>query len=214
MPQNSAQITEFILVRHGETDWNKEKRIQGSTDIALNADGLAQAQRLTPRIAAMHQERKFNAAYSSDQIRARVTAEYAAQSTELTIQLDSAFRERNYGVLERLTYAEMHLREPAAAAGLLSRAIDYAIPDGESTTVFYDRVTTALAQVLRNHPGQRVLIVAHGGTIDMMRRFLTNTALTVPRDFEILNATIHIIHRETESQRGIIRMWNDIAVEE
>src|SRR5262245_20482819 len=106
-------MTDFLLARHGETDWNREHRVQGHTDVPLNAAGLGQARVLAERLADVSLE----AIYASDLERARATAEAVARSQGLEVQVDPDLREKHFGSWEGLTDVEIAQRFPDAVRG-------------------------------------------------------------------------------------------------
>ena len=133
-------MTEIILIRHGETAWNRERRMQGQTDTPLSDIGRAQAEALGQRMAT----HPFSALYSSDLSRAYETAAAVARVSGREIRRDPALRERTFGIFEGLTYAEMAQRYPEEHARFLQRDADYAVPGGESPRQFYERGLTCI----------------------------------------------------------------------
>lgn len=184
------ELTRICLVRHGETAWNAEKRIQGQTDIGLDPVGLGQAQAAAGWLSG----RPVAALYSSDLQRAQQTAAYIAGALGLTPCLLAGMRERRYGLFEGLTYAEARLRHPAHYHAFEIRQPDFALPEGgESLCQLYERVTCCLGEVAARHPGQTVVLVTHGGVLDIVNRFVRGNPLELPRDFLIPNAGINWI---------------------
>ncbi len=145
-------MTDLLLARHGETDWNRELRIQGSSDIPLNALGREQARALAEELA----EVQLDAIYSSDLSRARETAEAVAASHGLEVRLDPRLRERAFGSWEGLT------REDIEALPEGSRH------DGETDDEVRERVLESVQAIADAHPGERVLVVAHGGALNTL----------------------------------------------
>lgn len=187
LPSEGAVTTRICLVRHGETFWNAERRLQGHQDIGLNAVGLRQA-----RAAARRLEREPVAAlYASDLSRARLTAEAIAVHLGRPPRLLRDFRERCYGIFEGLTYDEARERHPAEYAAFEARDLDISFAGGESLTGFAARVTQQLTAVAAAHPGQTVVIVTHGGVLDIVNRFVRGNPLHTPRDFHIPNAGLN-----------------------
>lgn len=187
IPKSPA--TRFCLVRHGETEWNAERRIQGQIDIALNATGRRQA-------AAAGQwlrQAGIAALYSSDLQRAWATAEAIGSATGLVPLALPEMRERRYGIFEGLTYAELKARHPAGYAAFEARDPDYDFETGESLNDMFARVTGKLGQLASEHPGQSVVVVLHGGVLDIINRFVRGTPLESPRDFLIPNAGLNWI---------------------
>ncbi len=189
--------TRICLVRHGETAWNAERRIQGQFDVPLSTTGRAQARAAANALA----REDFSAIYSSDLARALHTAEASAHLLKLPIQKEVALRERHFGVLQTLTYAEFERRHPNAYARFLAREEAFALPDGgESLRQFADRVNRCLDEIVAAHPDGQVLVVTHGGVLDILHRRASGQPLSAPRDFEIPNAALNWL----EVDRG---MW-------
>ncbi|NTV11551.1 MAG: histidine phosphatase family protein [Zoogloea sp.] len=185
--------TRICLVRHGETAWNTERRMQGHLDVPLNATGFAQARATAASLAAAN----FDAAYSSDLLRTRQTAETIAAATGYDIVFDAGLRERNYGAFQALTYDEAKVRFPHDYARFESRDPDFAMADGgESLAGFAARITATLERIADTHAGQTVLIVTHGGVLDIAHRLAAGKPLTTPRDFTIPNAALNWIHHD------------------
>lgn len=194
----TARPTRICLVRHGETEWNAERRIQGQIDIGLNETGLRQAEAAgrwlkTAGIAAL---------YSSDLKRARSTAEALGKALGLVVVLAPEMRERRYGVFEGLTYAEAQARHPAGYAAFEGRNADYNFENGESLHEMFERVTGKLKEIAAAHAGQNVALVLHGGVLDIINRFVRGNSLETPRDFLIPNAGLNWISTTIESTAG------------
>ncbi len=182
------EITHLVLVRHGQTAWNQDLRIQGHVDIGLTDLGQWQAQRVGQALAGEH----FDAIFSSDLSRALDTALAIAGSSGRAVEQDVALRERGFGQFEGLTHGDIDREWPHLAQRWRERDPDFAPPGGgESLTVFHDRCTRCVAQLLRRHPGQRVAIVAHGGVLDSLYRMATHQSLDAPRTWALGNATIN-----------------------
>ena len=180
--------TRLCLVRHGETAWNAERRLQGHTDIPLNETGLAQARATASSLVG----EGFHAAYSSDLTRARQTAEAIALHCKLDVTHDSSLRERHYGDFQALTYDEARARFPENYQLFESRNPEFAFPGGgESLLGFAARIRTSLERIASAHPGQNVLVVTHGGVLDVAHRLATGKPLDTPRDFTIPNAALN-----------------------
>ena len=202
-------LTHFVLIRHGETAWNVEHRLQGHTDIPLNECGQWQAQQAAHALTAI----PFVAIYSSDLLRAKATAEIIAAEHELAVSLMPALRERHYGVFEGLCTDDIAAQYPAAYAAWQTREPDYVIPGGESLCDLYNRVCAAFSQIVAHHAGQTIGLVAHGGVLDCLYRFINQLPLSTPRDFSLHNASLNwITHRETQ---GIgyfqVERWGEVG---
>ena len=197
--------TRFCIVRHGETAWNAEHRVQGQLDVPLNAIGRAQAQ----AAAKVLSRERFDAVYSSDLSRAQQTAQPTASSFSMQILLERDLRERHYGIFERLTYAEVKVRYPEDYARFEARDPEYAFRTGESLRDFSVRSVAVLSRIAERHEGESILVFTHGGVLDKLYRFVTGLPLSAPRDFGIPNAGLNRI--ELTSSGWQIRAWADVG---
>ncbi len=181
--------TRICLVRHGETEWNADRRIQGQIDIALNQTGLDQA------VAAGSWLRNAGivALYSSDLRRAWATAQAIGAALGLAPVAVPEMRERRYGIFEGLTYDEARTRFPEGYAAFARRDADYSFDGGESLKQMAARVTGKLEEIVAAHPRQNVAVVLHGGVLDIVNHFVRGNPLEMPRDFLIPNAGINWI---------------------
>jgi 2,3-bisphosphoglycerate-dependent phosphoglycerate mutase len=185
--------TRVIVLRHGETDWNAATRMQGHTDIALNARGRWQAGRLAEALA----DEDIAAVYSSDLLRAQATAQALAARLGLAVNRHDGLRERGFGVFEGLTYAEIETRWPADAQRWRRRDVDFAPPGGETLTQFHARCVATAAALAAQHRGRQIALVAHGGVLDCLYRAATRVELDAPRSWQLGNAAINrLLHTE------------------
>ena len=199
----SARATHIIAIRHGETDWNAQQRIQGHTDIPLNGLGQAQAERLVLALA----EEPLAAVYASDLGRARATAEPFAWAQGLAVRLDVELRERAFGEFEGLSYGEIEARWPELAAAWRRRDLDFRPPGGESLVQFQARSVQAAIRLASAHPGQTIALVAHGGVLDALYRAASRSGLQAPRTWQLANAAIN---RLLLADEGLMLVgWND-----
>ncbi|MCX7175612.1 MAG: histidine phosphatase family protein [Proteobacteria bacterium] len=195
--------TRLCLVRHGETDWNAERRVQGQIDIPLNAKGWTQAAFLARGLA----EVSFTALYSSDLQRAMQTAEPSAGILRLPIRSDPALRERHYGLLQSLTAEEARARHPQASLRHAARDSEYAFETGESLTAFEQRIRECLDGLFRRHAGETILVVTHGGVLDIAYRHATGRPLSSRRDFALPNAALNWL--EGDADGWSVLLWAD-----
>ena len=183
--------TRILLIRHGETAWNAERRLQGHLDIPLNAEGERQAALLGAALAC----EPIDLIVSSDLARARQTAQAVAQARDLPLHIDPPLRERCYGGFEGLLYSEIEQRFPAAFAAWQGRDVDAALPPGkhvgESFRQFYARATAAILDWAVRHPGKTIALVAHGGVLECAYRLAQGLPLETPRDFKVFNASVN-----------------------
>jgi broad specificity phosphatase PhoE len=175
------------LVRHGETTWNADGRIQGRADPPLNDRGRAQAEQLADRFRGDG----IRALYSSPQQRARQTAERIAAATGLPIQFDDRLQEHDMGVFTGLTGAEIAERYPEFVREWAGGAID--IPGGETTIDFRARAVGVMQDIAARHAAGKVVVVAHGG---LMAQFLAGLLDLDParrHPFRFDNASVSIV---------------------
>lgn len=208
-----AGTTTILLIRHGETAWNAERRLQGHLDIALNAEGERQAAALGAALAGEH----IDLVISSDLARARQTAEavHLARGAAYAggVQLDPQLRERCYGGFEGLLYSEIAARFPLEFAAWQARNVDAVLPpgknQGETFRSFYERATKAILGHAARHPGQTLALVAHGGVLECAYRAALGLPLETPRDFKVHNASINRFVVE----QGALKLvsWGEIA---
>ncbi|MGE0873095.1 MAG: histidine phosphatase family protein [Burkholderiales bacterium] len=187
----------LCLVRHGETAWNAEGRVQGQTDVPLNERGQAQARAVGAALAA----EAFAAIYSSDLQRVTQTAAPAARALGLEVARDAALRERHFGMFETLTYAEVKAKHPGEYARFAAKELDYDFRGGESLRAFNARVLECIRALAGRHAGERVLVFTHGGVLEMVYRYANNAGLSTPRDFEIPNAAINRVEIAVDAWR-------------
>ena len=182
-----VQITRILAVRHGETAWNRDTRIQGHTDIDLNDHGRWQAARLAQALA----QEPIAAFYASDLARARETADAVARRHGGAVQTDPRLRERCFGRFEGHTWAELEALHPQEATAWRQRVPDFAPPAGESLLQLQNRVVPAVSELASRHPGEQILIVAHGGVLDILYRAATRLDLQAPRSWGMTNTAIN-----------------------
>ena len=197
--------TRLCIVRHGETAWNAEHRVQGQLDVPLNAIGQAQALAASKILS----REKFDAIYSSDLSRARQTAEPTANLLSMPVLLEKDLRERHYGIFERLTYAEVKVRYPEDYARFEAREPEYAFRTGESLRDFSARSIAVIAKIVNENKDRHILVFTHGGVLDKLYRFITCLPISAPREFGIPNAGLNRI--EVTPAGWQIRAWAETA---
>ncbi|MVW71630.1 histidine phosphatase family protein [Bordetella sp. 15P40C-2] len=200
-------MTEIWFIRHGETAWNREGRLQGWKDIALNDAGIDQASQLAARIATL--DTKFDALYSSDLQRAHTTAEPISTALELRIRTEPGLRERCYGILEGLDLGRIDELAPEAAAARRSRDPNRPIEGGESLGQFQSRVLATVHDLAQRHDNERILAVTHGGVLDIIWRHANGVALDAHRPVPLLNASINRI--AIEGRKWQVLDWGDVS---
>ncbi len=179
--------TRICIVRHGETDWNAQSRIQGHLDIPLNATGRAQAQAM----AASAGRHGFAAIYSSDLCRAMETAQALSERTGVEVRPLPQLRERHFGIFQGLTATEGAALHPAVFARYSARDPHCDFETGETMLDLVERITQGIVWMARHHPNQTLCAVAHGGVLDILYRKATGRPLETPRDFTIPNCGLN-----------------------
>jgi probable phosphoglycerate mutase len=197
--------TRLCLVRHGETAWNAEGRVQGQLDIPLNATGLAQAR----AVAAALSGERFDAIWSSDLRRVRQTAEPTEGLLKMKALLSQELRERHYGEFQGITYAEAKVRMPGDYERFKDKDLDFDFRTGESLREFSRRCLSIVEKLVAENPGRSLLVFTHGGVLEMVYRHATGRGLRSPRDFEIPNAALNRL--ECAAGQWKVWSWADTA---
>ena len=180
--------TRIIAVRHGQTTWNQENRIQGHLNIGLNDRGQWQAHQLAAAVV----DEAIDVIYSSDLLRAADTAAAIGASTGLKIFLEPGLRERCFGIFEGKTFGETETLWPAQARRMRQREPGFAPDDGgESLVALQARITSVVFRLAARHPGALVLLVTHGGVLDALYRMATGLPIQAPRSWALENAAIN-----------------------
>jgi probable phosphoglycerate mutase len=196
-------MTELVLIRHGETAMNRELRFQGQVDVSLNEVGHVQAGRIAARMAG----EKADAVYVSDLLRACQTADPIARELSISYVKEQGLREQDFGRVDGMKVEDIQREHPQAWAGWLRFEQDFAMPEGESTRRFHARVMAAVQRLVAAHPGETVVIVTHGGVLDMIYRTARSLGLDGPRQSEIPNAGLNRIR--VRDGRFEIVAWAD-----
>jgi len=178
--------TEIILIRHGETEWNSQKRMQGHSNSDLSSVGQAQIQALGQWMKIV----PFDHIYSSDSLRAKQTAEAITQFSGHKLKIDLRLREKNLGVFEGLTSEEARERHPEVFRLFKTAGSKYVIDEGESTQQLQDRALEIVDEIRIKHPEERVLLVTHGGFIRVVMKHSLGLSLETPTRFLIRNTGV------------------------
>jgi probable phosphoglycerate mutase len=204
-PENT---TDLILIRHGETAWNRELRFQGHADVPLNDMGHEQARRLGLRLAS---ETAVQHIFSSDLMRAQQTAAPGAQQLSLPVATSAALREQFFGVVEGMRSDEIQSLHPRAWEEWLEFREDHAMPEGETPREFHARIIAALGNIASEHRGRHLIVVTHGGVLDMVWRTARGLSLSGPRRSDIPNAGFNRIRIADPSRPDDIEIveWAD-----
>jgi len=201
---DSVDYTQLVVVRHGETEWNREGRYMNHLDSPLSELGQRQATALAKRLSGM----KFDAIYSSDLGRALATAKIITDLCGGEVGIEQDLREHALGLFQGLTHTEILERYPEERARTHSDP-DYTIPGGESARKFHERVTRGFESIVKRHPGQSVLVVCHGGTLETLFRHALNIPLEAPRPVRALNCCVNVFH--VYDTHWVLSTWGDTS---
>lgn len=200
-----APGTQVLLIRHGETQWNVDNRVQGHLDVPLTERGEDQARRLREWL----EPESLSAIYTSDLIRAYRTAELLAQGRAVAPVTEPRLREARFGVFEGLTATEIAEAHPEAHRLWRNDAIRHRPPGGETLEELGARCLAALQEHLPKHPGQTVAVVAHGGPVRMMLVSLLDLPLEAYPKIRVENTSVS---RVLFTAKGaILAGANDVA---
>jgi len=183
------ESTRILAIRHGETAWNVDTRIQGHLDIPLNETGLQQARWLAQTLAGRD---AVHAIYASDLVRAHLTAQTIAQAMGLRVTAHPGLRERAFGDFQGRTFAEIEAELPEHAQHWRKRSPEWTPPGaGESLIALRDRVLTTVNELASRHVGEQIVLVAHGGVMDVLYRAATRLDLQAPRTWLLPNTAVN-----------------------
>ena len=182
-----TEPTRIIAIRHGETTWNVDARIQGHLDVPLNDTGRRQAALLAQALA----DEPIAAIYASDLSRAWETAQCLARALEVDVTSEKGLRERCFGDFEGKTFAEIEVLLPEQAMRWRKRDPEFAPSGGESLLNLRGRVIEAAERLAADHPGELIALVGHGGVMDVLYREATRLDLQAPRTWALGNAAIN-----------------------
>lgn len=205
MTEEQEKETIVYIVRHGETYWNLEGRMQGWLDSSLTAGGIAQAHAVAQGLVG----RGIEYIYSSDLGRARETADIIGATLGLSVELEPGFRERHCGIGQSLTIAEFARQFPQESHSFFHDGADYVVPEGESIRQRHDRCQAAAEKVAASHPGKTILIVAHGGTLSSIFNFVVGLAPDSPRRHSLFNGSINRF--SIKQGRWQLDTWGEIS---
>ncbi|CDJ63320.1 phosphoglycerate mutase protein, putative [Eimeria necatrix] len=207
-PQELKNCCELLAVRHGLTDYNAQRRLQGQLDVPLNDTGRQQCRECGRRLRNLFGGPKgaaISAIYSSPLGRTRESAEIIREAAgiESAVVLDSRLQEWNAGILQGHLLEELPSLFPKEwNAWDKSRDPSFVFPGGESFQQRYDRVKEFFLEVTQKHLGERILVVTHGGVLDDLFRLVRNVPMNVKTNAPKLNAEIHTVRAHWSSSKS------------
>ncbi|HQS00503.1 MULTISPECIES: histidine phosphatase family protein [unclassified Polaromonas] len=176
-----------LAIRHGETTWNVDTRIQGQLDVGLNDTGRWQAERLARALA----EEPIRAIYASDLGRAHDTAMAISRVSGVAVTAEQGLRERHFGEFQGKTFAEIEAVLPEQARLWRTRDPAFAPTGGESLLQLRERVVATAEKLAARHAGELIVLVGHGGVMDVLYRAATRLDIQAPRTWALGNAAIN-----------------------
>ena len=197
--------TEVTLIRHGETEWNVQRRFQGHLDSPLTETGLRQNEALGERF----RDAKLDLVYSSDLMRTRRTAEALVSGNGHEIRFDQRLREKNLGIFEGLTVEEIQARYPDDFKAFRNGGSQHRIEQGESSLNLLERAREFLKEVLLEHEGKKIAVVTHGGFVRVVLKHSLGLSQDNPTRFLIQNTSIHRV--VWKKDRWIVTLLGDIS---
>ncbi len=199
------QPTRLIIIRHGETEWNLEGRIQGHLDSPLTETGRAQAEAIAERVQTV----EVNALYSSDLGRAYTTAQFVSHKTGQVILTDKRLRELYLGKFEGLTEEEVEKRFPEEYVYLKKADPGYIYPGGESKEQFSLRVISCLEELMVKHEGEQIVVITHGGALSRLIRYTLGMPVVGSNEYKICNAALNVFSYENKHWQ--LEIWGDLS---
>ncbi|WP_045027873.1 histidine phosphatase family protein [Draconibacterium sediminis] len=196
--------TEITIIRHGETVWNRQKRIQGQRNSKLSENGITQAELVAEALG----KREFDVLISSDLQRAVETANIINKQLVLPHEYNANLRERSFGIFEGKNFAEIEEKYPEEYRRYKERDPGFVVPGGESIEQMYKRVISEIEAIALKFKDQKVLIVAHGLVLEMMMYKTFNLKLDEPRAFSINNSSISSFY--IEGDNWFLKEWGVI----
>ena len=199
-------MTEIIIIRHGETEWNKTGRFQGHSDVPLSVEGRAQAEALGRHLALDH----VDAIYASDLIRAMETAAPLAARFGLTVTPDPLLRELNFGAWEGRSFNDVNAEHSDTMKRFYNDPEHADIPESEPFPEFQKRVAGRVREIVRAHQGKRVVIVSHGASIRILLADILAMPIRSIWHVSQLNTAVNKIRFEDDGF-AIVALMNDTS---
>ena len=199
-------MTEIIIIRHGETEWNKTGRFQGHSDVPLSEEGRAQAEALGKNLVVDH----VDAIYASDLTRAMETAAPLAERFGLPVIPDPQLRELNFGAWEGRNFNDVNAENPDAMKNFYNDPEQANIPDSENFTDFQRRVAGRVREITAQERGKRIVIVSHGASIRILLADLLSMPIRSIWHLSQLNTAVNKIRFEDDGF-AVVTLMNDTS---
>jgi len=198
-------LARLLLVRHGLTEFNEDRRFMGHSDIELSVTGRKQAERLRDYLV----DEKIDAAYSSDLKRTMEMAGIILAERELDIITCPELRECDYGSCEGLTFGEINSRYPRVAEMCIDFTLDLAFPEGECFTDFFERTSYFIERLREHGQSETVLVSSHSGPLKILLCRLLEISDDHWWQLRVSNASLSIV--ETSPRGAVLTRLNDVS---
>ena len=198
-------MARWLIVRHGQTDWNARGLLQGHTDVPLNQVGRDQADRLGKRLSAV----EIDAAYCSDLARCTQTLEVALGAREVSVSFSQQLREQAYGRWEGKSFLEIEAAEPDLYAEMISGYNTFTPPEGESFRQVEARVTSFAEETRDRHPSGALLIVGHGAALRALIASMVGLPLEMSWRFRLESCSLTIL--DVGADAAVLELLNDTS---
>ena len=199
-------MTEIIIIRHGETEWNKTGRFQGHSDVPLSAEGRAQAAMLGENLAVDH----VDMIYASDLTRAMETAAPLAARFGLPVISDPQLRELNFGAWEGRNFNDVNAENPNAMKNFYTDPEQADIPESEPFPEFQRRIAGRVREIVAQERGKRIVIVSHGASIRILLADLLSMPIRSIWHLSQLNTAVNKIRFEDDGF-AVVTLMNDTS---
>ena len=199
-------MTEIIIIRHGETEWNKTGRFQGHSDVPLSAEGRAQAAALGRNLALDH----VDAIYASDLTRAMETAAPLAKRFGFEVISDPLLRELNFGAWEGRHFDDVNAENPNAMKNFYTDPEQADIPESEPFPEFQRRVAGRVREIVAQERGKRIVVVSHGASIRILLADILAMPIRSIWHISQLNTAVNKIRFEDDGF-AIVTLMNDTS---
>jgi len=200
-----APITEVVLIRHAQTEWNVQGRFIGQLDSPLTNQGLQDTELLARRLMSGH----IDHIYCSDLGRSLVTASCITRHVKSKVDIDKRLRERSFGVFEGLSVKEIELKYPEVQV-LTRHCADFAIPQGESKSQVLQRALSCVNELVKRHQGERIILVTHGGLMTVLLKHILGLHPDAERTYEVPNAAFNVLtYHESRRPNWMVKTLGD-----
>ncbi len=196
-------MTNLYIVRHGQTEWNIQGKIQGHKNANLTEDGLKQGDKVAERMAS----EKIDIIYSSDLDRARITAEKISKTTGAKLIVTEELREMNFGVWEGEFFKDVKVSDPDGYMKWMKEPENLNIAEGETLEILEKRMEKVINKIVAENEGKNIVIVSHGTALKTLILHLLKMPLTNYKNLAMDNVSLSIV--EKRDYNNVLKLYND-----